>query len=172
MTYEPPINLNRPFKFVKINSEKILRTINQLNNTSATGYDNLPTSVIKYNCESLTYNIKEIINNSLMSGIVPKDLKISKIIPIHKSGNKNDPSNYRPISILPNMDKIISKLVNEQLLKYITKHNIIVKNQYGFILNSNTITALFDIVCSIQRHRDNGRLVIIIFIDIKKLLTQ
>lgn len=74
-----------------------------------------------------------------MSGIVPKDLKISKLVPINKNGDKNDPSIYRPISILLIMDKIVSTLVNEQLIKYLKKHNII------------------------QRHRDNKRLVIVIF---------
>lgn len=166
--YETPLNLNTPFKFKKVTTGELSSTIQSLNNTSATGYDNIPTSMIKANSEFLNYTIKELINTSLITGIVPKDLKISKIIPIYKSGNKKDTSNYRPISILPNLDKILSKIINSQLMDYLIKHDLIHIRQYGFRLKSDPPTALFDIVSCIQKHRDNNEIVILVFIDLKK----
>lgn len=82
LIYEQPLNLNTPFKFMKVTNEQISLTVQSLNNTSATGVDNIPTSIVKTNFEYLNYTLKEIINDSLMTGTVPSAIKISKIVPI------------------------------------------------------------------------------------------
>lgn len=94
-------------------------------------------------------------------------MKISKIIPIFKGGDKEDFNNYRPISILPIMDKIITKLINNQLIRYILKHKILNSQQYGFRPKSNTST-LYDLVTTAQNHLDEKQIVNIIFIDLQK----
>lgn len=132
------------------------------------GFDNIPTVLIQNNKKYLIHVIKEIINKSLKTGVVPDNLKISKITPIHKAGNKNNPENYRPISILPNLDKIISKIVNNQLMEYLQDNKLINDYQYGFRLKSNTQSAIFDIVSTLQNHRDQHRSAAIIFIDLQK----
>lgn len=150
-------------------TEKEIETaIKKLKNTSAVGYDNIPTAIIKQNAEHLKTAIKTIINSSLTTGQVPNNMKISRITPIHKSGDTNNPSNYRPISILPIIDKIMSKLINEQLMNYIDNHKILDNRQYGFRPRSNTATALFDLVTNIQMERDKRNIVTIIFIDLQK----
>lgn len=66
------------------------------------------------------------------------------------------------------MDKIMSKIVNDQLIEYIEKHHILNDKQYGFRSKSNTATALFDLITKIQNYRDINRTVALIFIDLQK----
>lgn len=166
--YKSPQRLNAPFTFTLTTKNNIEDTINKLKNTSSTGYDKVNVKIFKLNKHLLSTDIKTIINSSLISGKVPATLKISKITPVHKGGDTKDFNNYRPISILPVIDKIMTKIINTQLLKYIEKHKILNKHQYGFILESNTSTALFDVVSTLQKHQDNKEISVAIFIDLQK----
>lgn len=173
-TFEPcvifnqPQRLDQPLIFNKTTKNEVNLIIENLKDTNATGFDKILTSIIKENKHFLVNDIVSIINSSLMSGKVPETMKISRIAPIHKGGDTQDFNNYRPISILPNMDKIMTKIVNNQLVKYIEKHNIINKQHYGFRLKSNTSTALFDVISAIQQYRDNKEICVAVFIDLQK----
>lgn len=123
---------------------------------------------IKNNTHLLKYDIQTIINTSLLSGEVPPAMKISKITPVHKGGDAKDFNNYRPISILPIIDKIMTKLINNQLLEYLKVYKVINKRQYGFVMESNPPTALFDAVSTLQKHQDNHETSVTIFIDLQK----
>jgi len=81
----------------------------------------------------------------MQDGIIPNNLKISKIIPIYKSDDVKSVSNYRPISILPAFSKIIEKLVYNRLLDLINIHNILSNNQYGFLERISTSLALIEL---------------------------
>ena len=73
-----------------------------------------------------------LINKSLLTGTCPSQLKLAKVFPIYKGGDKTDPSNYRPISILPTISKIFEKHVNQDLMGLLNKHKLIHENQSGF----------------------------------------
>ena len=81
----------------------------KLKNKKTTSCDNLSTFIIQKTIDEIAIPITHIINQSLASGLVPDKLKISKIIPIFKSGNNKHFNNYRPISILPPISKILEK---------------------------------------------------------------
>lgn len=131
-------------------------------------HDVISTEVYKRNVDQLSSNVAHIINASMKSGTFPKDLKITKVVPIHKTGNIKEYSNYRPLCILPIMDKIIETHINEQVLNYMEENNLIYNRQYGFRKNSNTDTALFDFVTTLQKNLDINKKVGVIFIDLKK----
>ena len=69
---------------------------------------------------------------------MPESCKIFNDTPIHKSGDPNDPNNYRPISILPILSKCIEYCVNEQLTTYFEDNNLLTEIQYGFRKNHST----------------------------------
>ena len=73
-----------------------------------------------------------IFNKSIVQSIFPDQLKIAKVIPIHKVGNENSSNKFRPISLLPAISKVLEKLVNNRMLNFITKFNNISPNEYGF----------------------------------------
>ena len=109
-----------------------------------------------------------IVNLSLQTGIVPSAWKEAKITPIYKSAAKNQFENYRPISVLSVMSKILERAVQKQLLSYLESEKLLTNSQYGFRPKRSTemaATAFFD---SIRCEVDKGNLVGAIFIDLRK----
>ena len=90
----------------------------KLKNKKTTSCYNLSTFIIQKTIDEIAIPITHIINQSLASGLVPDKLKISKIIPIFKSGNNEHFNNYRPISILPPISKILEKIVCNRLIHF------------------------------------------------------
>ena len=109
-----------------------------------------------------------ICNRSLSECVFPKKWKISKIIPIHKSGNKTSANNYRPISLLPSVSKILEKLVQVQLSDYLTHNNVLSEAQSGFRKNHSTISALLKVTDDWFNAIDRGLFTGAVFIDLRK----
>ena len=89
---------------------EIIRVMQTLKNKSSEGFDKLSTILVRETINEIATPLEHIINLSFVTGSVPLNLKIAKIIPIFKSGNNQLFNNYRPISILPALSKIIEKL--------------------------------------------------------------
>ncbi len=94
--------------------------------------------------------LEHIFNLSLSTGLVPKLLKTSKIIPVFKNGDKSLFTNYRPISLLPQFSKIVEKLFAKRLNAFISKNKIINDNQYGFQPKRSVNDAISDTIKFIQ----------------------
>ena len=120
---------------------------------------------------SITYiaePISKIINTSFTSGKYPDELKIAKVCPIFKSGEKSSMSNYRPISVLPSFSKIFEKAVHRRLSEYMDSKKILIKNQFGFRSNHSTYMAIQDMYNKISQSIDNREYSIGIFVDLSK----
>ena len=90
------------------------------------------------------------------------------VIPIYKSGPKSDPNNYRPISILPTISKIIERHVATQLFDYLKQHNLLYANQSGFREYHSCCTALLKLIDLWLTDIDDGKCIGTIFLDLKK----
>ena len=125
-----------------ITEENVSLLFSQLNadNTSL----DIPNKLIKMACGSLVVPFTLLYNESISTGIVPKVLKISKVIPIYKSGIMTEPMNYRPISIISPFSKVFERLIHEQLIFYINKHNILFQFQFGFRKGHSTEQAILE----------------------------
>jgi len=99
---------------------------------------------------------------------VPNDLKVAKVCPIFKSGDRSQFNNYRPVSILPSISKIFEKLVCNRLMEYLSKFEILCDNQYGFRRNYDTSMAVVDTVDKISSAMDSNKFSIGLFIDLSK----
>ena len=78
-------------------------------------------------------------------GYFPKIFKTSKVIPVFKSGNKQLVNNYRPISLLPRLSKVLEKLIKTRFLKFFDKLHTLYNHQYGFRKNHSVVHALLDV---------------------------
>ena len=92
----------------------------------------LPVTILKCARHILKKPLAEIFNISLAQGKFSSKLKTAKVIPIYKADDETDPNNYRPISLLSNLNRIFEKLMYSRLIKCIDKHNILDNSQYGF----------------------------------------
>ena len=86
---------------------------------SASGWDDLKSSMIKHVKDSITVPLVHICNRSFVTGIFPSELKIANVVPIYKSGDEMVFSNYRPVSVLPVFSKLLERLVYNRLISHI-----------------------------------------------------
>uniref|UniRef100_A0A1B6GF67 Reverse transcriptase domain-containing protein n=1 Tax=Cuerna arida TaxID=1464854 RepID=A0A1B6GF67_9HEMI len=147
----------------EITKLEIENKIKLLKNYKASGSDKIPIKFIK----NLVYIISEplayIFNLCIETGIFPDKLKIATINPIYKNeGILSDPSNFRPISLLPIIGKIFEKCLYERLYSYLEKYNLLSRKQFGFRVNKNTEEAINLVVSNINQNT------LITFLDLKK----
>ena len=102
----------------------------------------IPKPFIKEYIKPLTY----VINKPFETGKFPNLLKIAKIIPIFKSGNKTMVSNYRPISVLPVFSKVYEKIMANHLLEFLNSNNTLYKLQFGFCKHLSTSHAIISLI--------------------------
>lgn len=118
--------------------------------------------------DSITPAISYIINQSIKTGVFPDKLKESYVIPISKAGDKQDPHNYRPISILSSISKIFERHIASQLHQFFDKTNIIHNTQSGFRRKHSCTTALVRLIDSWLEDIDSGKYVGAVFLDLRK----
>jgi len=109
-----------------------------------------------------------MFNRAIDNQEYPNPLKLTKVIELYKSGDKTDPANYRPISLLPIIAKLLDTLINNQIMQHLTKHNIISPTQYAFRPNSSTTLALQTIIDNIHQHTSRRHPTLAIYIDLSK----
>ena len=119
---------------------------------------------LKYTAESITPIIIALFNQSISMGIVPDQWKISLVVPIHKQGERADPSNYRPISLLP----IISKVLEQHIASKLRSILSISDQQWGFTPGRSTTGAILSAMHDWHEHLDKGADVQSIFFDLQK----
>ena len=136
--------------------------------TKATGLDSIGPRLLKIAPNILTPSITYIINKSIESGIFPDTWKNAKVNPIFKNGEKDNVNNYRPISILPTLSKIIEKWIQIKLMNYLDKYTLLHKNQSGFRKNHSTESALILMTDTWLKAINEGKLVGCAMIDFRK----
>ena len=109
-----------------------------------------------------------IANSSFLEGIFPDKLKFAKVTPIHKGKSKLQCNNYRPISILPIFSKILEKLMNSRLVRFLGINDIIYKHQYGFQENKSTSLAILELQSQLINNIEKGLFSCCIFLDFSK----
>ncbi len=117
-------------------------TIKHMKNTSSHGSDGIPLRYIKDSLPVIITDLTCILNTSIVTEIVPKAWKHSVFVPVFKSGNPFEPQNYRPISLLPVISKILEKVVASQLTQHLETNNLFSSTQHGFRSALSTDTAL------------------------------
>lgn len=167
-TYLKNNNAIKNIFFHATNPQEIVKIVKLLKNSNSTGVDGIQANVIKQSITFLADPLSHIINSSLSQGIVPEELKIAKIIPIYKSGDKSLCNNYRPISLLPFFSKIMEKVVSKRVIDFLEKNNLLSENQFGFRKNKSTEHAVLSLTSNIMQNIDRNEFTIGVFIDLTK----
>ena len=114
--------------------------ISSLDSNKSVGPNSIPTKILKLLKDDISSQLSETFNISFSSGFFPSVLKTAKVIPVHKKDTKLDFSNYRPISLLSNIEKILERLMYNRMYKFFSDNNLIYSLQFGFrqkIFNSS-----------------------------------
>ena len=130
------------FKFSRISETDILKVCDQLKPKLSSGVDFISNKLLRHIAPIIITPLHYLINLSLESGYIPRELKIAKIIPVFKDGDCHQYTNYRPISLLSSFAKLLEKIVARQLIGFLNAQKILYQHQYGFRSNHNTSLAL------------------------------
>ena len=169
-------NFNRTLRNSPINSlffepiqpDEIKKIINSLK-PRANGPVSIPTKILKTVLAQISEILARIFNISLVTGSFFTALKTAKVIPVFKNkGSPHDVNNYRPISLLSNIDKIFEKLIKSRLVDFLDENKIIFKNQFGFRNKHSTTHALINLTEQIRSNIDKGLYTCGVFIDLQK----
>lgn len=146
---------------------EVSKIFKSLASNKASGYDGLSPRILKVCSSNLLYPLCKIINISIANSIFPSSWKIADVIPIHKGGPRDDSNNYRPVSILPVLSKIIERHAAMSLLTFLQENNLIYRAQSGFRPNHSTETALIKTTDNLPFNMDKDNVSSLVFLDFK-----
>lgn len=154
--------------FMPVTENEVIEIVRLLKPKESFGWDEIPITLIKENISVLKKPLTHIINLSLSQGIFPDKFKIASIKPLFKKGDKHNISNYRPISLLPTISKILEAVVKNQLVNYLEKFKILTPFQFGFKKDCSTSDAAFKLINYINNVLENKNIPMGIFCDLSK----
>jgi hypothetical protein len=160
---------SKTFFISPTDKNEILDMINSFDMKKASGPNSIPPKILLLIKTQLADPLAAIFNLSIEKGIYLDKLKISRIVTIYKNkGDKLHCQNYRPISLLSNVNKIFEKLMHKRLYKFLEDQLLIFSKQFGFRLGHSTIHALIDLTEDIRKAIDENNFAIGIFVDLQK----
>ena len=124
--------------------------------------------MVKSTYQNFIVPITHVMNLSIINGVVPNELKVAKVVPIYKSGDRRLINNYRPVSVLPCFSKILEKLMYNRISNFIDKHSLLNEYQFGFRQKRSTNRALIVLLDQITAALDKGDIVLAVFLDFSK----
>ena len=156
------------FSINTMTEELVVKYVMQLKNNKSSGFDGITTKMLKMSIHALKPHITCLFNMIIKNNNFPDFWKISTITPILKSGDKTDPNNYRPISVLSVLSKVCEKHLFNEIKSFLDKNNIINDRQFGFRPKHSTTDCLLAVQNDICNARNRSEYVCALSLDLKK----
>ena len=150
------------------NKTEIERLIEKLPNKKSRGHDNISNLLLKSLKSSISHPLEIIFNKSLLEGSFPEMMKQADVTPLHKSKEKYIVNNYRSISLLLTISKILEKTVYTRTYNFLCDSNQLYQSQYGFRTEHSCENAICELVGTIAKNREERKHTIGVFIDLSK----
>lgn len=156
------------FEWQQVTSNHVLSVIKKIKNSKSKDYYGLSNNILKDTAEYLAAPLALCTNSCLSQGIFPNSQKISKVNPVFKKGDKANPANFRPISLIPTIGKIIEHVVYKQVSTYLELSGLLSNCQYGFRQGRSTMGAIDALVGDILTAFEEGTFAWGTFCDLTK----
>ena len=143
------------------NVNETITIVSKLTQKTSTDCNDINMSFVKNIIHLVVQPFTYICHLSFATGIFPDAMKIAKVIPIHKTGAKDEINNHRPISLLQQFSKILEKLFDDRLEQFICKNNILTDCQFGFRTGMSSSMAIVNLMEKITNSLDNMKAVIV-----------
>ena len=160
--------LNNTITLYDCSDKEIVQILLSIHPKKAVGPNSIPTDILRMLANDVAKPLAAIFNLSFRTGQFPALLRLAKAIPIFKKDSKLLVSNYRPISLLSNLNKVLEKLMFDRVYKFLEKFKCFYKHQYGFRSKHSTNHALTDITETVRRALDDGEIAGGVFVDLQK----
>ena len=156
------------FRPQPVDVNTVILVIKDLKNTKSFGSDGIQLIYLIDALPVLIIYIVVIVNTSIVTGLYPQMWKHPHVIPFYKSGDVDDVGNYRPISLLPIISKVLEKIVANQLMAFLESHKLLSNTQHGFRANLSTETALMKVNERIYDNIDKQDISLLLLLDLSK----
>ena len=167
--FKPESNSNAPImEDIQCTEAEVLKLLKNVDISKAQGPDELAPCLLKEGAEQLAPALCKLFNLSLSSGVLPADWQKANICPLYKKGNKQDPGNYRPISLTSITCKILERIICKRLIEHFNENNILCDNQHGFREKRSCETQLIEAINDWSYNMESGSSVHIAFLDFAK----
>ena len=169
---DSPVNVpgfeNFSFSSEPLTLSEIHETIEQLKSKNSSDNDGLSVTFLKKISLSISKPLLHIFSKSLNTGVIPHQLKIAKVIPLFKSGDRSLLDNYRPIALLSSFSKILEKIVCNRLSIFLENNELLSKFQFGFRKEHSTLHPMILFMNKLTSALENKQHTIAIFCDLRK----
>lgn len=159
---------SKSFKLHTVSEQFVLNELSKLNCSKSTGLDDIPARFLKDAAPFIKIHITFLINSSIVNESVPNDLKSAKVKPLFKKNSRSEVSNYRPVSILSIVSKILERAVYTQLESFLVKNGLLYEYQSGFRGNYSTDSCLIHLTDYIRRQSSKDLFTGMIMLDLQK----
>ena len=163
MKFEKAISEFSAFQPVTVSN--VYHLLHGLSSNKATGVDKISSEIIKIAAPAISDSLTYIFNQAITLSFFPREWKTARVIPLYKNGQRNLPGNYRPLSVLPVISKIMERILYDQLYNYLTKFELLSDCQFGFRKFHSTATALLDCTNDWYMNLDRKMFNLVVLID-------
>lgn len=161
-------NYSQSIFLAPVTQTEVMNCVMKLKSSSAPGQDSLKSEIVKTVAPELAAPLAHVINLCFETGIVPQQMKMGLVTPVHKGGDPSQFRNYRPISVLPVFSKVFERILHDRLYDFFQEGHILSDSQFGFRKGYSTDMALAVVVDLITGALDLGKNVIGVFLDLSK----
>uniref|UniRef100_A0A803JG40 Reverse transcriptase domain-containing protein n=1 Tax=Xenopus tropicalis TaxID=8364 RepID=A0A803JG40_XENTR len=151
-----------------VTREEIQKRLEHVKVNKGPGPDGIHPRVLNELSAVIAKPLHLIFQDSLRSGMVPRDWRIANVVPLFKKGSRSQPENYRPVSLTSVVGKLLEGVIRDRVLEYIAVHNTISLCQHGFMRNRSCQTNLVAFYEEVSRNLDAGMAVDVIYLDFAK----
>ena len=156
------------FQFKQEDEATIIKLIERIRTEVAVGHDGMNARLLKDSKSTISNILTNLVNISYKKCIFPKCMKKAIVKPIFKKDDAEEPSNFRPISILPVVSKIFERSATDQLIKYLEENHLLNETQHAYRKGHSTQTCLSEIADYIYKELDKGNLIGLASLDLSK----
>lgn len=156
------------FSLSIVGEDTVSKILLGISSDKATGLDGLPARFLRDGAVHVIGPLTHIINLTIYHGEIPKDLKTARVVPLHKKKSKTEVGNYRPVSVLTVVSKVLERVIYNQVQDYLQQKELLYDYQSGFRPSFSTDTCLIHLTDHIKNQIDKGNYTGMVLLDLQK----
>ena len=153
---------------IEITEEMVEKKLEKLNIHKSCGPDGIHPQVLQKTAKAMSKPLKIIFQKCMNEGKCPKEWKCANVTPIHKKGDRTDPSNYRPVSLTSQICKVLESIIRDAIVKHLNDHNLLNNAQHGFRDGRSCLTNLLETLEKWTEIIDEGDCIDVAYLDFRK----
>ena len=157
-----------PLEDVAITAATVKQKLTELRPTAAAGPDGIHPRILRETADALSPILAHMFRGSLDAGIVPRNWKLADVVPIYKKGDKDDPGNYRPVSLTSVPCKVLESIIRDELMRHLQEEGLFADAQHGFRPGRSCATQLLLAIEEWSSSVERGDPVDVIYLDLAK----